>query len=309
MNLSPIALFVYNRPWHTQQTVEALKKNDLVEKSDLIVFSDGPKKESDISDVINVRNYLKTIKGFKSVNLNERERNIGLAESIIFGVTDVIDQYGRVIVLEDDLIVSKHFLDYMNTALNRYYNEERVMQISGHMFPVKIESREDAFFLPFITSWGWGTWKRAWDHFDPLMTGYRLLKNDRSLRRRFDVDDTFGFFEMLKLQHKGKIDSWAIRWYVSVFLLGGLALYPKESMVSNIGCDGSGAHSGSDRDYALSINESYSVVSFPEVLLNPEYYRKIARYFAGRNSIGSFVSKAISWAKRNILVRKRNCAL
>jgi hypothetical protein len=165
---------------------------------------------------------------------------MGLAASITAGLNELCAAYGRAIVMEDDLATSAHFLAYMNAALDRYADDDKVMQIAGHMFIVMLETVEDALFLPFITSWGWATWDRAWRHFDPAAKGYQRLINDVNLRKRFDLNGHYNYFRMLQAQQNGKIDSWAIRWYLSVFLRDGLALYPKKSLVRNLGFDGSG---------------------------------------------------------------------
>src|SRR5450631_726432 len=222
---APITLFVYNRPTHTRQTVEALQKNALSTDSDLIIFSDAPKTESQAEAVREVRQYIHQIEWFKSVTIVERETNFGLARSIIDGVTKVVNEHGRIIVLEDDLVVTPHFLDFMNCALDKYENEQQVIQVSGYMFPVKVEIEEDALFLPLTTSWGWATWKRAWQLFDPDAKGYAQVKADLALRKRFNLDGAYDYFSMLEAQLAGRVDSWAIRWYLSTFLLQGLTLY------------------------------------------------------------------------------------
>lgn len=242
MTLSPIILFVYNRPEHTRRTVEALVGNRLASESELFVFSDAAKGETDKRAVEDVRKLLGSVTGFKSVEVIERETNYGLAKSITTGVTQLVNRYGRVIVLEDDLITSPYFLTYMNDALERYKDEPRVMQISGHMFPVKIDIDEDALFLPFTTSWGWGTWRRAWATFGQVNNNYHILKNDKSLRKKFDLNGNARYFGMLSDQFNGKIDSWAIQWYANVFVRDGLVLFPRESLIENKGFDGSGTH-------------------------------------------------------------------
>ena len=163
--LSPIALFVYNRPEHTRQTITALQKNRLAKTSDLIVFSDGAKNSKDQEGVDEVRSFVQNIYGFRSVTVNLSERNKGLAKSIIDGVTDVANRYGRVIVLEDDLIVSSSFLDYMNGALEYYSENDQVMHVSGYWYPIESESLPETFFLRVPSSWGWATWARAWRYF------------------------------------------------------------------------------------------------------------------------------------------------
>jgi len=163
--LAPIVLFVYNRPWHMRQTIEALQKNELAEVSELFIFSDGPKSEADKEKVLEVREYIKTIPGFKSVTLIKRERNIGLAQSIITGVTDVINRYGRIIVLEDDMVTSPYFLKFMNEALEFYKDAEKVVCVHGYIYPIEAKLPE-TFFLRGADCWGWATWKRGWDLFD-----------------------------------------------------------------------------------------------------------------------------------------------
>ena len=168
MNLSPIVMFVYNRPWHTQQTIEALQKNELASESELFIYADNAKNKNNNNQVLKVRRYIKKIEGFKKVTIIEREKNWGLSKSIIDGITKVINKYGRVIVLEDDLVTSPMFLKYMNNALITYKDEPNVMQISGHMFNVNLNNdKYDAFFLPFTTSWGWATWKKKMGFFRP----------------------------------------------------------------------------------------------------------------------------------------------
>src|SRR5450631_620851 len=175
---APITLFVYNRPAHTLRTVEALRKNELASESDLIIFSDAPKKTEAAAAVREVREYIRTISGFHSVSIVERDKNWGLANSIIDGVTTVVNRYGRIIVLEDDLVTSPYFLHFMNKALDLYQDEPRVMQISGHIFPADVTAETDAVFLPMTTSWGWATWQRAWQYFDPTAAGYESIKRD-----------------------------------------------------------------------------------------------------------------------------------
>ncbi len=264
MRLAPIALFVYNRPEHTRRTIDALKRNPLAIKSDLIIFSDGPKFENQIHSVFQVRNYISHIDGFNSIQIIERATNYGLANSIIDGVTMLCRKYGKVIVLEDDLETSPFFLDYMNNALFRYAKNPKVMQISGHMFDVNINLPDDAIFLPFITSWGWGTWQKKWQFFDATASQYFQIKDNRQLIKLFNLDDSYPYFEMLEAQLAGKINSWAIRWYLSVFMKAGLVLYPKKTLVNNIGFDGSGTHCASRNN-----NQQYSInpiVKFPKLI-------------------------------------------
>jgi hypothetical protein len=242
MAYSPIALFVYKRPKHTRRTIENLMKCPEFAKSPIYVFADAAKQQQDEELVEETRDIINSMLGGKA-RIVAAAQNQGLATSIISGVNSLLEEFDRVIVLEDDLLVSPHFLHYMNTALATYQDESSVMQISGHMFPVKeFYHQTEAMFLPFTSSWGWGTWRRAWKYFDPNATGWEILKTDRAMRSRFNLDRSYCYFEMLKVQMSGNGHSWAIRWYWSVFKNNGYVLYPPISHVDNIGIDGSGTN-------------------------------------------------------------------
>ncbi|MBF0123430.1 MAG: glycosyltransferase [Candidatus Omnitrophica bacterium] len=243
MLLAPIVLFAYNRPWHIRQTVEALQKNDLAAESDLIIFSDGPKDEQTRLQVEEVGGYLKTIAGFKRIEIREQKENRGLANSIIAGVTKVVNEYGRVIVLEDDLVTSPFFLRYMNDALTIYRDESKVSSIHGYRFPMKVNLPE-TYFLRGADCWGWATWKRGWEVFES--DGQTLLNEleRRNLTRIFDLDGAYPHTQMLRDQINGRNNSWAIRWQAATFLEDLLTLNPGVSLVRNIGLDGSGTHCG-----------------------------------------------------------------
>jgi hypothetical protein len=276
---APVALFVYNRPGHTRRTVEALAANTLAADTPLHVFSDAPKSEVARPAVEEVRSYIRTISGFRSVSILEREPTLGLARSIIDGVTNLCEQFGRVIVLEDDLIVSPHFLSYMNDALMRYEYEDQVMQVVGYMFPISLSLEQDAVFLPVTSSWGWGTWNRAWRHFDASGAGYQDLVNDQNLRRAFDLNGRYEFFKMLASQLRGETDSWAIRWYLSVFLMKGLVLYPREPLVENVGFDGSGVNCVASRIEAAKIDPHFCVTTMPSQIRLSDRYQDILEMF------------------------------
>lgn len=238
-----VALFVFNRPDHTRRTVEALRRNQLAPATDLFIYSDSFRLDSQAESVQKVRTYLRGVDGFKSVTMVERDRNWGLARSIIDGVTSIVNAHERVIVLEDDMLTSRYFLTYMNEALERYQNDERVVSIHGYVYPVE-RTLPEAFFLRGADCWGWATWKRGWDLFNP--DGQFLLGElkRRNLVREFDFNGSYPFSRMLKRQVQGKNNSWAVRWYASAFLANKLTLYPGRSLVHNIGNDDTGTHSG-----------------------------------------------------------------
>ncbi len=247
MDPAPIVLFVYNRLWHTQQTIEALQNNVLAKQSELYIYSDEANTEKVQNSVNKVRQLLDKIDGFKSVTILKRKKHFGLADSIIDGVTTIVNQYGRIIVLEDDMVVSPYFLEYMNEALDQFVEDNRVISVHGYVYPVDIKLPE-AFFLPGADCWGWATWRRGWEIFNP--NGQYLLDElvRRHLIQEFDYNGAYPFSNMLKAQVKGANDSWAIRWHASAFLAGKLTLYPGRSLVHNSGNDGSGTHCGnSDR--------------------------------------------------------------
>lgn len=293
MNSAPIVLFVYNRPWHTMRTVECLQKNRYAEQSELIIYADGPKEGEADAEIRKVRDYLRKISGFKRISITERNHNFGLASSVIEGATEVIDKYGKAIVLEDDLELSPDFLRFMNAALDRYNNDNKVMQISGHMFNLSIEAETDAVFLPFTNSWGWATWKRAWDLFDPTMEGYKKIITDKNLIIRFNLDGALNFFEMLESQINGKLDSWAIRWYLDVFLATGMALYPVKSLVKHIGFGNGATHCRNSAPFGIYANSCAEMdkdfIKFPDVSINEEAYQKIKSLLSSQRTIaGNF---------------------
>lgn len=239
---APIALFTYRRTDLLGAVLDSLEACAEFADSDVFVFSDGPKNAAAAEDVERVR---ALIRGRLRPNMTliEAPENRGLANSIIAGVSRLCDEYGRAIVIEDDLIVSPVLLTWFNAALDRYAEEPRVMQVSGHASSASGPSnREQGVFLPVTTSWGWATWKRAWDAFDPAATGWEALKADQLLRRRFDLGGRHPYSEMLERQMRGEVDSWAIRWYWTVFRSGGLVAFPPQTLVANRGQDGFGTH-------------------------------------------------------------------
>ena len=255
MSHTPIALFTFNRLWHTQQTVAALLKNPEAADTDLIVYADGARDEKDQGAVDEVRGFLKTIRGFKSVEIVERERNYGLAASIIDGVTQTVARAGRVIVLEDDLVTSPYFLAYMNAALDRYETAEDVASIHGYCYPIE-EGFPEAFFLRGADCWGWATWARGWELFNPDGAALLAELERRDLIYEFDYDGSYPYTTMLKNQIAGKNNSWAIRWYASAFLADKLTLYPGRSLVHNIGNDDSGTHASGFRSFDVVLSAS-----------------------------------------------------
>jgi GT2 family glycosyltransferase len=252
MTCAPIVLFVYNRPWHTQQTIEALQKNELADQSELFIFSDGPKNENDAENILKVRVYIKTITGFKNITIIEKIDNRGLADSIISGVTDIVNRYGKIIVVEDDLVSSPFFLKYMNDALNIYENDNTVMHIAAYMYPLTNPDLPETFFYRASSCWGWGTWARAWKFFNPDIQDL-IKKFDRKMIYDFTINGTMDFWNQMEILKRREINSWAIRWYASVFIKHGLCLHPSKSLIKNTGFDGTGIHCGATDMFDVSV--------------------------------------------------------
>jgi len=236
-------LFVYNRPWHTRQTLEALTKNDLSNHSRLFIFADGPKKntnEEDIKSIHEVRDIIKEKKWCGHVEIIERNENLGLANSVTEGINEIIGIIGRIIVLEDDLLTSPGFLRYLNAALLFYDNYVKVKCISAYSFPIK-SNEKGSYFLKTGATWGWATWLDDWKIYNNN-TQALLNAIPKEKQYEFNFNDSYDFLKMLNLQIDGTINSWDINWYTSIFLENGLTLYPPKTLVKNIGFDGSGRH-------------------------------------------------------------------
>ncbi|MEJ8566894.1 hypothetical protein [Elongatibacter sediminis] len=245
---APIALFVYNRPEHARRTLEALSRNDGAERSCLYIFADGLAQEADAMDRRNhreVRRLIRERPWCGRVEIIEADVNRGLKESICTGISRVLESYDRVIVLEDDIEISPGFLRYMNGALDLYADEDQVFQISGFMVK-NWPWIQSTGFLRVSTSWGWGTWRRAWKHYRADAENL-LIEVGRKGRTQFDLDGYSFHFEELERNVRGELNTWAVRWYASIFLLNGLCLYPRKTLVRNIGFDGSGVHCHNDK--------------------------------------------------------------
>jgi hypothetical protein len=278
---APIALFVYNRPQHTERTLKYLQQNAIAAESRLFIFSDAAKNPDEEDKVKEVRRLLKTVDGFRKVDIIERKTNAGLANSIIAGVTQLLKDYKQVIVFEDDLISSPHTLTYFNEALNKYRNEDRVMHIGAYMYPLKSNTLPQTFFYRAATSWGWATWQRAWDHFEPNINTL-MAQFDAKKKKDFSIDNTMNFWKQMEDFKKGNNDSWAIRWYASIFLKSGLTLNPSQSLVNNIGHDGTGVHSGINDIYNVIINPK-RITQFPAVVAeNQVAYQVIKGFLSNR---------------------------
>ncbi|QWD20098.1 glycosyltransferase family 2 protein [Polynucleobacter paneuropaeus] len=288
MQLAKIILFTYARPWHTRQTIDALKLNFLASESDLIIYSDASPAENVLDSVVELREYLKTISGFRSVEIRFREENFGLSRSIIEGVSEVLKMCDRIIVLEDDMVTSPYFLRFMNEALDKYSEDERIIGIHGYTYPVK-ERLPEAFFLLGADCWGWATWRRGWELFnaDGKFLLDELRKKD--LLDYYDFNGAYPYSKMLEGQTIGKNDSWAARWYASALLAGKLTLHSGRSLVHNIGFDNSGTHCGDTNIFDVHVSDR--PVSLDNIV--------VTNSVDSRMRIENFLRKtySISWAE------------
>ena len=295
--LAPILLFAYNRPDHVQRCIASLQANTLSADSDLFIFSDAARTMADTDNVKAVREMTRRVTGFRSVTITERQENWGLARSIIDGVTTLVKRYGRVIVVEDDLVVAPYFLQFMNDALETYKDEERIGHIQACDF-TKNPSLPDMFLIKWTGSWGWATWERAWRFFEP--DGRKLLHEleERKLTRQFDFNGKYGFTRMLRRQIEGKNNSWAIRWNASLFLRDMLSLNVGRSLVANEGFDGSGTNCGGGGLYDSELwMQPLPVQSITPVVENLQARKVFEQYYGATNS---FWAKALRRIKRTL---------
>lgn len=284
VKFSPILLFTYNRLKETKITIEALQENIGASESDLFIFSDAPKNKEAIESVHSVREYLKTISGFKSINVIERNKNYGLATSIISGVSEIIERYGSVIVLEDDLITSPNFLSYMNKALQTYESNSKIWSISGFSFPISApEGYEyDALFGIRSTSWGWATWKNRWEKVDWEVSDYKEFLKNKKARKAFKQGGS-DLCKMLNDQMTGKINSWAIRFCYAQFKNQCFDLYPTQSKVMSIGFAGDATHTkGMEKRFETQVDQTDKRdFSFPtKVEIIPSVLAQFQSYFS-----------------------------
>lgn len=282
MNLAPIILFCYNRPWHVEQTLIALSKNELADQSVLYIYCDGPKEnatEEQIEKIKEVRKVVRKENWCKEVHIVEVEKNKGLADSIIGGVTDVVNKYGRVVVLEDDIITSKGFLNYMNDALTAYIEEPSVMHISAYMYPHKCNLPSTFFYQVPYPGGGWATWKRAWDLYN---NNTEELYN--RWKDRWDEFDWFGgnyLSKQLIDNYNGTLKTWFIKWHAVLLQQHALTLYPGNSLTNNIGFDNLGTNCYTTDKFDVPIVDKVVVEKNP-IKINKKASRVIYDFYQGR---------------------------
>lgn len=284
LKLAPICLFTYNRLEETQQTLKALQNNFLAENSELFIFSDGWKNEKSKAQIIEVREFLKTVQGFKNITIFEAKKNKGLANSIISGVTKVLTNYENVIVLEDDLVTAPNFLNFMNQSLNYYKDNEKIFSISGYTLdlPSLKELQNDVYLGVRASSWGWATWQNRWNEIDWDIKDYSYFKKSLIEKRTFNQGGS-DMSTMLKNQMEGNIDSWAIRWCYNQFKKEQYTVFPKKSKLISIGFGNTATHTKKTTRFNTELDESNNTkFTFED---NMHLNKKLTQQFKNKFSI------------------------
>jgi len=271
MTLAPIVLFTYNRPIHTRATIEALRANIGAEDTVIHIYSDGPKTPSQSDSVRQVRSYLRSVDGFRSVAIIERERNMGLAASVIAGVTEILSLHPAAIVMEDDMITSRIFLSFMNVALQTYAGRSDIFSVTGYNYPLPIPRGypDEAYLSYRSSSWGWGTWSDRWSKVDWKVSDFSEFMQDSAAQARLARGGA-DLLPMLRNQLAGKLDSWSIRFDYAHYKHDALCLHPTHSKLYNIGFDGSGVHCGVSAEYDVELDEEERSFNLrPDLQIDP----------------------------------------
>ncbi len=278
--LPVIAFFVYNRPEHTQVTLNRLMKNISSKKYNIYIFSDGPKKLKDEINVNKVRNFINKIKYFNKIKIIKQKKNLGLSKSLKNALNYLFSFNDKVIILEDDIFTNKYFLNYMNDALNYFENKDYVGSVSGYSFTDQMPSdyKKNTYLGYRHSSWGWGTWKHVWN----TINWDKKWINRQSKKKNFNNAFNIGgndMFHILQEQIKGNIDSWSIIFDLNCFINNKFCVCPKKSLVQNIGFDGSGIHCKEDTSVFDNYNSKFKVSKFEDLKVNNKIIKNIKDSF------------------------------
>ena len=298
--LAPICLFVYSRLPETKQTIESLQRNMLASESQLFIFSDGAKNSNSSDDVNAVRQYIRTISGFAGVTIYESEVNKGLANSIISGVTQIVNRFGRVIVLEDDLILSGNFLCFMNDALDFYENKKKVLNVSGYSFTLNYPAdyKYDVAFSLRFASWGWAIWKDRWELIDWELKDYRSFRWNVLKLLKFSRGGS-DLCQMLYRQMNGKIDSWAIRFDYHHYKYDYLDVFPVISKVKYNGFNTEATHTVKKcdtYDTSLDSSDQFAFSFSDDIRMDASIRRQFYNHYSLWSRLRDKISQ-LSWKK------------
>jgi hypothetical protein len=305
--LAPIVIFVYNRLEHTKDTISALQKNSLATESHLIIYSDAASRASEKPKVKEVRDYLSNISGFKSVHIHEAIKNIGCDNSIINGVSDVINRFGTVIVLEDDHVTSPNFLNFMNDALDFYKSNSAISGISGYSPPIEIyESYSKNFYVSGRgSSWGWATWVDCWNKIDWEVSDFQKFKLSKTLKAKFNRFGNDMSEILVNAMEKETVPYWDIRRCYYMHLNNLKFIYPVVSKVQNIGADGSGLHCGESSRTDVILDSGSDKVDFSDDIAFDEKIVKAYKcFYDGQPLIIKYVIRLLQKLKVYKTIRK-----
>ena len=292
--MTPLAIFAFRRPDHLRALLASVAKCRRLEECAITIFCDGPRGPDDADAVQAARTVAREWAAAQGAQIVERAENLGLARSIVTAVTELVNAHGRVIVVEDDMILSPDFLDFILMGLDRYEHDERALQITGFQFALEPLPKADAFFIPLASTWGWATWRRAWQHFRWQPENPERLE-DSATRDRFNLEGAYPYSTLLKNRLEGRNDSWGILWYWAVFQADGLVVFPRESLVNVGGADGSGTHCNTRHHDAgpqqLGRMRGSEVFVWPgDVACDEAEWRAIKRCMAGLRRAAESVS-------------------
>ncbi len=293
-NVAPVCFFTYNRVEETIKSISALRENFLALETDLYIFSDGPRSHKDLRSINKIRSFLKTITGFRSIQIFESDENKGLAISVIEGTSKIIKEFDKVIVLEDDLVTSRNFLDFMNQALDFYQNNKNVYSISGYTLDLpslKNDFLKDYYFSLRMSSWGWGTWSDRWNGVDWNVESYKNFKYNLYSQYKFAKGGS-DLPRMLRKQMLGRIDSWAIRFCYSQFIHNGATVYPAISKLESIGFGNEATHTKNEGRFKTEIDNSLNrdFEFHQKVIWNPRILKEFRLKFSLMSRIKNYLT-------------------
>lgn len=284
-SFAPVVVFAYRRPRHLEKVLKALMGQPEAGETQLILFLDGARGSSDRSDVAAVKKVAEETKGFRDVRICTAEKNKGLARSITEGVGTVCREHGEAIILEDDIVPLPGFLSFMNEALGKYQDDRNVMQISGYAYPIPNEPLGHVF-LPLTSCWGWATWQRAWTEYHWDREEAQKDLQDPDFVQRFDLGGAYPYSQLLEDVVRGKSDSWGVIWYWNVFRRNGVSLFPLNSLIENIGWDGTGEHGSPSWQNIISSEKKNRSPVWPNAMeVDQEVFKQIVEGFKGKAGI------------------------
>ncbi|MGE5558748.1 MAG: glycosyltransferase family A protein [Bacillota bacterium] len=294
---APVALFVYNRPIHAQMVLDKLTNCNGFRDTDVYIFSDGSKNSRDVASVEETRQRIKVFaSAHGNIRVIESEYNKGLADSIVSGVDYILGRSEQIIILEDDCVPSSDFLDFMLKCLIKYKDENRIMSLSGYALPIRLppDYPYDIYYTYRSTSWGWGTWGRAWKYFNRSGNLLDEIKKSRTLKEKINRIGA-DLIPMLEMHAKGQIDSWSVFWSIAIIKNNGLCVNPTKSRIENIGFDGTGVHCGKSGKFKVGISSSDKEIVFPEeVKVENFIIRQYGKFFGSgiKGKVTNFIRRA-----------------